>query len=382
MKPGSILVVDDDYINRELLSVVLRGRGHTVSTADNGRQALALLMARRFDAILLDIMMPEMNGYQVLERMKADKDLAHIPVIVISAMGEVADVARCIEMGADDYLTKPFDPVLLHARISACLEKKWLHDEEQALMRRVETHRKRAEDLLQVVIPLGVAMSAERDFNRLLEMILVNAKLICNADGGSLYLRTPDDALRFEIMRTDSLGVALGGTTGKPIPFKPLRLFKDGGEPNHHNIATHAALTARSVNIPDAYDAKGFDFSGTRAFDTANHYRSKSFLSIPLKNHLNHVIGVLQLINAIDSETGDVIPFDPNVQRIVESLSALATVALEAYIREQDLKEQIHQLQIVIDETKKASQVAEITETEYFQALRRKAQQLRSRAKE
>lgn len=376
MTPGLILVVDDDHINRELLSVLLKRDRHTVTAVDNGRQALAMLMARKFDLILLDIMMPEMDGYQVLERLQNDPDLRYIPVIVISAMGETENIARAIELGADDYLAKPFDATLLQARINASLEKKRLHDQEKAILHRMETHKRRAEDLLQVVIPLGVAISAERDFNRLLESILLNAQRVCHADGGTLYLLI-DDALKFEIMRTDSLNVALGGTTGKDIPFKPLHLHDEAGQPNHHNVATHVALTGETINIQDAYYAAGFDFSGTRAFDAANGYRSKSFLTIPLHNHAHTVIGILQLINAKDPDSGQVIAFDEGLQQMVETFSLLATTALEAYMREQELKNEIQHLQIVIDEVKRAAQVAEITETDYFQQLREKAQELR-----
>jgi CheY-like chemotaxis protein len=380
-KPANILVVDDDDLNRELLSQLLRREGHQIALAENGRQGLAMLMMRKYDVMLLDIMMPEMSGFQVLEEVKSDPDLRHIPVIVVSAMDEMKHVVRCIEMGAEDHLPKPFDRVMLTARINAALEKKRLHDQEIALLQQLEKEKKRAESLLEVVIPVGVALSAEKDFDRLLEMILVNAKLICNADGGTLYLRTSDDHLKFEIMRTDSLNIALGGTTGKPIPFAPLPMYdKTTGEPNHHNVATYAALTGASVNIRDAYRAEGFDFSGTRAFDKANNYRSTSFLTIPLKNPHGEVIGMLQLLNAKDSDTGAIIPFDPTVQKLVESLSQLATVALEAYIREQKLKEQIQELRIVIDEVKKAGQVAEITETEYFQNLRERAKTLRGKS--
>jgi CheY-like chemotaxis protein len=378
---ATILIVDDDDLNRELLAQLVKKMGHQAAAADNGRSALAMLMSRTYDLVLLDIMMPEMNGFQVLERLKADPDLRHIPVVVVSALDEMKHVARCIELGAEDHLAKPFDRMLLNARVNAALEKKRLHDHEKAILKQLEKEKKRAESLLEVVIPVGVALSAERDFDRLLEMILVNAKQICNADGGTLYLRTPDNHLKFEIMRTDTLDIALGGTTGKPITFAPLPLYDPAtGQPNHHNVATHTALTGESVNVPDAYQAEGFDFSGTRAFDKANKYRSISFLAIPLKNPHDDVIGVLQLINAKDPDSGHIVPFDATVQKLVESLSQLATVALEAYIREQKLKQQIQELKIVIDEAKQAGQVAEITETEYFQNLREKAKTLRGKS--
>src|SRR5262249_43047072 len=125
---GCLLVVDDNETNRDLLSRSLRRHGHTVIAAEGGRQALELLALERFDVVLLDIMMPEMNGFQVLERIKADPDLRHMPVIMISALDELDSVVRCIEMGAEDYLPKPFNPVLLKARLDASLEKKRFHD--------------------------------------------------------------------------------------------------------------------------------------------------------------------------------------------------------------------------------------------------------------
>jgi len=382
VEPGTVLVVDDHEMNRDLLTRYLKREGRLVATAENGRQALAMLIMRPFDVVLLDLMMPEMTGFEVLARMRDDPDLRHIPVVVVSALEDTESIVRSIELGAEDYLTKPINPVLLKARVGASLDKKRLRDNEQAQFHQVSTEKERADELLELIIPLGVALSAEKDFDRLLEMILLDAKTLSNADGGTLYLRTDDDQLRFEIMRNDTLGIALGGATRKKIAFAPLSMYQpDTGEPNHHNVAAHAALTAESVNIADAYEVEGFDFSGARAFDKANNYRSKSFLTIPLKNHSGYVIGILQLINAKDREDGRVISFDKALQKMVESLSALATVALEAYIRERQLKQQIQELKIVIDETKKQSQVAEITESEYFQSLREKVQVLRGKAR-
>jgi serine phosphatase RsbU (regulator of sigma subunit)/FixJ family two-component response regulator len=134
---GSILVVDDNRMNRIMLSHSLELQGHAVMLAENGRQALTMMHAQPFDLVLLDIVMPEMDGYQVLRQMKTDSILRDIPVIVISAVDEVASVVRCIEMGAEDYLPKQFDPVLLKARIGACLEKKRLRDQEVAYLQHV-----------------------------------------------------------------------------------------------------------------------------------------------------------------------------------------------------------------------------------------------------
>ncbi len=185
-------------------------------------------------------------------------------------------------------------------------------------------------DRFKRLIDIGIALSAERDHDHLMETILLEAKELCNADGGTLYLRTEDDRLKFVIMRTDSKGIALGGTTGHDIPFPPLRMYdEDTGEPNFKNVASYVALSGNSINIPDAYEAEDFDFSGTKKFDEGNQYRSKSFLTVPLKNHEDEVIGVLQLLNAIHPETGEVVVFSPDIQPLIEALASQAAVALD-----------------------------------------------------
>jgi len=180
------------------------------------------------------------------------------------------------------------------------------------------------------IIDLGIALSAERNHDRLLESILLGAKEITNADGGTIYLRTEDDRLSFAIIRNDTLRIAMGGTTGKSIPFPALRMYREeDNQPNHNNVATHVALTGRTINIADAYNAANFDFSGTKAFDQKTGYRSKSFLTVPLKNHKGDVTGVLQLINARIHKTAEVIPFDPELEPAIESLASQAAVALD-----------------------------------------------------
>ena len=180
---------------------------------------------------------------------------------------------------------------------------------------------------LEKLNDIGTSLSAERDINRLLETILAAAKAIMRADGGTLYRVTEENTLRFEIVRTTSLKYYLGGTTGNPVPFYPVPLYKDG-HPNHANISAYAALTGRTVNIADAYIEQGFDFSGTRNFDKKTGYRSKAFLTVPMKNHDNEIIGVLQLINPSDPRTGEIVAFSPADQRLAESLASQAAVAL------------------------------------------------------
>ncbi len=246
---------------------------------------------------------------------------------------------------------------------------------------RIEALEQRFEAIVKAVIPIGVTLLGARDFQALLEQILLEAKTLCRADGGTLYLRTDADELRFVIMRNDSLGISLGGSGGAAIPYPPLPMRDPAsGAPNERNVATYAALSGESVNIADAYAADGFEFSGTIAFDQKTGYRSTSFLTVPLRNAQQRVIGVLQLLNAQDPATGAVVPFDPGLVPVVESLSALAAAALEVYAREDRLRQEIRVLHIQIDEAKRARQVAEIADTDYFQTLQQKARQLRERS--
>ena len=160
---------------------------------------------------------------------------------------------------------------------------------------------------LELVHRVGLSLSAERNHDRLIERILVEAKELCNADGGTMYLvDEKGDALKFVIMLNDTMRTVLGGTTGRRIELPPIPIHLADGQPNHHNVATYVVSTKTSVNIDDAYTASNFDFSGTKAFDVHNKYRSLSFLTIPMLNNANQVIGVLQLINARDRATGAV----------------------------------------------------------------------------
>ena len=176
---------------------------------------------------------------------------------------------------------------------------------------------------------IGAALSRERDINHLLESILEAAKRLLWADGGTLYRVTEDgEALRFAIVRTDSLGLRLGGVSEEAPQFPDLPLRLPSGALNDSLVAVHAAVHDRTINIADAYCQQHFDFSGTRAFDARTGYRSQSFLTVPMKNHENELIGVLQLINATDPATGQVRAFTAQDQRLAESLASQAAIAL------------------------------------------------------
>ncbi len=208
-------------------------------------------------------------------------------------------------------------------------------------------------DQIERLTGIGIALSRQRNINRLLETILLTAKEMTRADGGTLYSVGEDGLVRIENMRTDSLGIAMGGTSKAPVPFAPIALTDAAGCPNLHNVVTYAVLNDCTVNIADAYNTDDFDLSGTRQFDQKTGYRSVSFLTVPMKNHDGDIIGVLQLINARDHH-GDTVPFDASAQRLVEALASQAAVALTNRRLIDELKELleslIHLIAYAIDE--------------------------------
>jgi HD-GYP domain-containing protein (c-di-GMP phosphodiesterase class II) len=193
-------------------------------------------------------------------------------------------------------------------------------------------------DAYRKLIDIGIALSAERDPARLRERILLEAKAFTRADAGTLYLKNRGRELAFHVVRNDTLGIAMGGTTGVEIHFPAVELFTADGEPNMHNVASYCAITGEIVNIPDAYASwDQLDFSGTKEFDKRLGYRSESFLTLPLKNLHGFVIGVLQLINAKDP-AGNVIPFDASIVPMVSALASQAAVSIDNRLLTEELK--------------------------------------------
>ena len=250
------------------------------------------------------------------------------------------------------------------------------------LLRNLEREKQRSEHLANFVVPIGLSLAAETDLDSLLEKILIEGKSLSLADGGTLYLVTPEKTLRFGMVLSDSLKIAMGGTSGQPVTLPPLNLYDPvTGEPNQKNIATSCALGAKSIAVADAYIEPGFDFSGTKAFDQRMGYRTISVLCVPLKDPEEKVIGVLQLINAQDAETNEVIPFDGHLQETIGLLGLLAAAALKSYLRVKKLTEELQDLRIQIDEAKKDRQVAEITGSDYFRDIQARAREMRSKVK-
>ena len=232
---GRILVVDDNASNRNLLFRRLSHDGHQVATADSGRRALAILEVEDFDLILLDLLMPDLNGFQVLERLKADDRLHDIPVIMISGLQETDSVIRCIEAGAEDYLPKPFSPVLLRARISACLERKRWRDRERRYVERIELERQRHETLLRNILPGQIVTRLNNGevviADRVEEATILFADLVGFTAAASrvtpavlvnnlnrIFSAFDDLCQRLEIEKIKTIGDAYMAAAGLPLP--------------------------------------------------------------------------------------------------------------------------------------------------------------------
>lgn len=184
---------------------------------------------------------------------------------------------------------------------------------------------------LDDLVEIGVAMSSQEDIAAVLEMILGQARKVTHSDGGTLYLVSDDGRfLDFHVVHNDTLDMHQGGTSGVPVNIPPVPLFTGDGEPNHTNVSAHVAHAGELVNIPDVYEyeEKEFDFRGARAFDKQMNYRGTSMLTVPMRDHTNTTIGVLQLINASEVDSGNVVEFDTTHERRVMSLASLAAVML------------------------------------------------------
>lgn len=189
---------------------------------------------------------------------------------------------------------------------------------------------------------IGLALSIEKNINILLEMIVDAARELTNADAGTLYLvDDTNNSLKFQILQNDTMNTRMGGTSGIEVTLPPVPLEMDG-KPNHSNVSSYCALTGDVINIPDVYEAEGFDFTGPRKYDEATGYRSKSMLVIAMRNHENDIIGVLQLLNAKDIDTKKTVSFSTEYVNLIGSLASQAAVALTNAELVQDLRDLLY----------------------------------------
>jgi serine phosphatase RsbU (regulator of sigma subunit) len=252
-----------------------------------------------------------------------------VPVVVTATPGTaLRRLARCVELGASDYITHPANATLLRARLQNSMQKKLLAEQATMALEAFNDIEKVADDLRLVILPIGAALSAEADYDRLLERIVTEARAIANADAGALFLANEEDQLTYAVIQVGSLGLAYGGTTGTPPPFPPISLAEpDPQAANPQHLAAYVALTGETVSLANIHREDGrFDLSRLSAFEQDVHYRAESALMVPLRN--GQVVGALFLINSQDPISGEIVAFDAYHQQVAESLASQAAVVL------------------------------------------------------
>ena len=312
--PARVLVVDDAKSGRDMLTRRLEQDGHQADVAEDGEQALAMLGAVDYDLVLLDILMPVLDGFGVLERMKADERLRHLPVVVISALEETVSVVRCLQMGADDYVTKPFDAVILRARVTACLEKKRLRDLEQAQTRQLqhlnailgqrvtettEDLRRRIRELTALT-EASMAINSVMNTDRLLEEILELSREVMTAEASSLLV-LESGKLQFVVAR---------GTAGPALKSTTVDLGQ--------GIAGWVAQTGEPLLIADAYQDARFDpsYDQLTGFRTLHPHRAHRDQGRDRRGRAGH-------------QQGERSAFDERDLRLFQSFASMASIALE-----------------------------------------------------
>jgi response regulator RpfG family c-di-GMP phosphodiesterase len=322
---GDILIVDDVPANLTLLAGMLKENGHRVRPVPSGKLALKAVENELPDLILLDIMMPVMDGYETCRHLKENPKTKDIPVVFITAKAEVEDEMKGFELGAVDYITKPISQPLVLARVQTHLRLKMmqdsLKDQNQFLDAAVQNRTKdlvTAQDKLEYLIQTGLELGQERDRITLLRKILFGGKILLNCDAGTLYIVTEHKTLRFA-QRTKS----------DELPSLEIPLYDETGAPVENYMATWCALHNEPIIVDDVYSETRFDSSGAKKMDAESGYRTVSMLTVPLSPREGEVIGVLQFLNALDPETGTVIPFRPELLRFVTAMATQAAVALD-----------------------------------------------------
>lgn len=331
----------------------------SIDRADSMDDLCRILDEREIDIVFTSVGPETLNA---LAAFKIMPQVQKIPVVLLARPTDQADdIATCMDHGADDYVDCSAAPALFRAKIEASLNR-----------------RSRLVDaLINSVIPIGISLMAERDFGNLLDAILEDAMTLCGADGGTLYLRTDDHKLEFVLIRNLSLGLTMGGQKEPAVPFSPIPLYLEGKQPNSNYVAARVALTGETVSLADVYHQEAPALLGPREYDKKLSYHTTSVLAVPLRDKDRHVIGVLQLINALNHETGAVLAFDADQQKLAETLGILAASALLSYVEWQKLTGELTELRLVIEQASQRQASGGEPISDYFQGLKENIDKMR-----
>ncbi len=325
---GQLLIIGKDNAPYAAFLEDLKETGYAAASVETWQQALHRLRTKSFDLILLDASLADMQDEHFMEHISTERTSHHLAILVLARPEDISVAEQWIKKGADDVLFLPFSVIIAKKRIGQYVLQKRLQEHVSSQQHEYIIAKKVANDLTEVILPIGIALSKIGNLDRLLERILKETKAVCNADGGTLYLRE-GDCLKVAIMLNDSLGIAINSKDAETLFPPPLKLHDEvSGEPNHTNVAVSTALIGMSFNISDIYRVKNFDFSGAKNFDQKYGYRSIASLTVPLKDHNGDVFGVLQLMNPKDPQTGSVIPFDTYMEQVAKALASQAALVL------------------------------------------------------
>ncbi len=317
------LVVSDKGETRRVVSDCLRREGVATVEAADGDEALEIVRQRpeEIDILVTGLQMPGMGGDALCRKVRTELDLRDLPVIILPTADNQSQLFDLFKAGATDYLIQPFVKEEFLARLVAHLERVRLNKRLRGALKQVEGFNKALESTIKSLTHIGASLTSEKNLNKLLEMVVIEARQATHSDGGTLYI-LKENQLHFEIVQNHSLGTRMGGETGAPATFPPVPL-------DEANVSGFCALHKQIIAIPDVYENSEFDFSGPRKFDESAGYKTQSMLVLPMLDRNNEVVGVLQLINAMDPATGRIREFSKNAIDIVYSLSCQAAVCIE-----------------------------------------------------
>jgi|GEM_PF-199919 len=317
---SSILICADAFCGPDYCKTITASasNSNTQLVADP-LQVMPRLLQTNFDLLLLDVDFIGGDVETFVRRIRDHFSQKALPVLILAGVDSIETRNAALAAGASDYLTKPLDRIEAALRIKNQLTLGNLHRAHQAMQHDWELEVRARTAKLDMLIESGLMMSMERSRSKLLNHILQEGQRLLNCDGGTMYLVTQEKTLRFVDRTKDDV-----------LPFKEIPLYDPAtGHANEHYVSTYTAIHKKTLIIDDVYQETRFDCTGTRAFDAQCGYRTVSLLTVPMAPRNGEVIGILQFINALDADTGAIIPFPADITALVEALAAQAAVALD-----------------------------------------------------
>lgn len=326
-----ILIVDDDEENRNMLSIIMKLDNYDVDTAVDGRHALEKIKKVKYSLLLLDLMMPVIDGYQMLKVMQSDPDTQAIPVIVITAVGKRESVRHCIALGAKDYIIKPFDQEIVRSRVRSTLASDQLQRIQMSLTEAEKARKQEFSWLANEIIPNSMALFYERDLNHVMEVALKNAMSIFRTDAVVIYMLSEDNRLKIEAAHNRPLDSYFGGISGNTFTYPAIEIESEyaQNQPNDEVAVAYAAFTGQQISIDINDPQSKRQPPPLRLFGDTDDFRALTHLITPLKVPSGRIIGILELINPRNPGRNFVSPFSEQQEVMAKAFCHMLAVAVE-----------------------------------------------------